>query len=157
MVPLITNVKLDPADLFNWLFARRILFKTSWHKSLLLTIALSDEDSHASEHSSDDESCCSCSRNIFHSSLFFFDLCSCFCLIFVGVSLFFCWILCDFFLLWFSMFNFFLSSISFFCLYSQFFLSTSPILILFLLWLFLVLAGFFWVTLVLADAQKKIC
>ena len=145
MVPLITNVKLDPADLFNWLFARRILFKTSWHKSLLLTIALSDEDSHPSEHSSDDESCCSCSRNIFHSSLFFFNLCGCFCLIFVGVSfLFFCWILCDFFSLRFSMFNFFLSSIFFSVfLCSQFFLSTGPLLLLFILWLFLVLACFF--------------
>ena len=158
MVPLITNVKLDPADLFNWLFARRILFKTSWHKSLLLTIALSDEDSHPSEHSSDDESCCSCSRNIFHSSLFFFDLCGCFCLIFVGVSLFFV----EYFVISFycgsqCLIFFYLQSFFSVGLYSQFFLSTSPILILFLLWLFLVLACFFWVTLVLADAKKKIC
>ena len=146
MVPLNTNVTMDLADLFDWFFGRSILFKTKLTQIIATNnLIIWWRFVCCWEHSSDDESCCSCSRNIFHSSFFFFDLCGCFCLIFVGVSfLFFCWILCDFFSLCFSMFNFFLSSIFFSVfLCSQFFLSTGPLLLLFILWLFLVLACFF--------------
>ena len=129
MVPFITNVTLDPADLFDWLFGRRILFKTKQTQIIVTNILivwwrfvcfwafiwwwilLQLFKKHLPF------------ILILLQSLRLFLLNICWC------QLIFCWILCDFFLLWFSMFNFFLSSISFFCrsLFSIFSLPKSDI------------------------------